>query len=451
MKVSGGIDLGKTGTREIYLESHWKKVKVVEGSKQVALTGAVPSHALTFRRFSLPFHDRKRVREIVKEELTDMLAFPLEEARWDFTRGADNDVFVIIARSDMVKETLESLGRPCEMLDAEPYGLARTALYCGIKDALIIDFGATKTVFCALRNGDLEWIKVLLSGGDALTKLMSETRKLSLHDAEELKRSQGIQLPEVKESIIKLLRTANLPSPFPYPAIVITGGGACLEGLREFLGENLKTPVSTFTLPDDLSPFSDAVAFGMALKGNREYIQGVNLAEEKKHETNPLIFWMAALLLPLLLFSTNLVLRENNLRVAVKKYKQEMENVYKKDFPGETHGVSPVKLYKAKLDEKKALMQSGGSDALALIDKISRVVARKDIHIFQIDLSDQEITLSGETASYQEVEVMRKALLESFKNVELREGKTLPSKRITFTLILSLKEKDSHAEKSDKS
>jgi len=92
-------------------------------------------------------------------------------------------------------------------------------------------------------------------------------------------------------------------------------------------------------------------------------------------------------------------------------------------------------------------MQNKGGDALSIIDSIAHVVAQKDIRIYEIDISDKEITLSGETASYQEVEFIRKSLLESFKTVELREGKTLPSKRITFTMILSQKEKKDNADK----
>ncbi len=449
MRITGGIDQGKTGFREVYLESHWKNVKVVESSKQAVLVGSVPSQALTFRRFTLPFTDKKRIREIITEELTDTLAFPLDEARWDFSRGADGDIFVIIARIQSMKDAVEGFSKPCEMLDAEPYGLVRTALYCAIKDALIIDFGASKTVFSALREGALESIKVLLSGGDTVTRQVSEARKLSLSQAEGLKLEKGIHLPEVKDAIIKLIRTANLPSPFPYPRIVLTGGGAQMEGLSDFLEDNLKTPVSSFTLPQGLSPYSHAVAFGMALKGNKDFSMGVNLAELKKHETNPILILCAALLLPFLLFSVNLKIRENNLRLAVEKYRQEMIQVYEKELPG-AGKITPalaVRQFKTKLDEKKSLMQNKGGDALSIIDSIAHVVAQKDIRIYEIDISDKEITLSGETASYQEVEFIRKSLLESFKTVELREGKTLPSKRITFTMILSQKEKKDNADK----
>jgi len=442
MKITGGIDQGSTGTREVYLESHWKNVKVVESSKQATLVGSVPSQALTFRRFALPFTDRKRIREIVKEELTDTLAFPLDETQWDFSTGANGDTLVV-----GMKEAADSFPRPCEILDAEPYGLVRTALYCNFRDSLIIDFGASKTVFSAVRDGALESVKVLLCGGETLTGQLSLARNLSISQADRLKTEKGMQLPEIREGIIKLIRTANLPSPFPYPRIILTGGGAQMEGLSGFLEENLKTPVSTFALPGDVSPYSHAVAFGMALKGNKDFHGGVNLAEQKKQETNPLLMWCAAFLVPLIIFTVNLKIRETNLGLAVKKYHQEMIEVYKKEFPGEGKVVSPVKQFKARLDEKKSLMQNKAENELSVIDNIARVVEKKDIRIYEIDLSNREITLSGETASYQEVEFMRKALLETFKTVELREGKTLPSKRITFTMIISLKEKKAHADK----
>jgi hypothetical protein len=445
MAINGGLDAGKTETREVYLEMRWKQVKLVEGGKTARLIASAPSNLLTYRRFSLPFSERKKIRETVKEELVDSLAFPIDESTWDFCSTARGDTFVVIGKTKEINEVKSSLGKTIEMLDAEPLALARSAVHCGIKDTLIIDFGASKTVFCGLRDGFVDLVKVLLRGGEALTADIADTRKISLDEAEQLKRSKGMNLPEVRAAIIKLLRASGIATPFPYPSILITGRGALLAGLPEFLQDTLKATIAHYTLPEGLSPFIHPVAFGLALK-EKDHDLSVNLMEEKKKEINPVKLWIAGLAIPLLLYSVNLKITESTLDNQVKMYRTEMQNVFKKEFPDVKTIISPLKQFQAAYKEKKALLEDKGSDLLTILEGISKVVDQKDIHIFEIDMNETTITLTGEAASYQEVELMRQRLLKTFKTVELQEGKTLPSRRITFTMII--KQKGAESEKT---
>jgi hypothetical protein len=445
MAIQGGLDAGRTETREVYLESRWKQVKIVDGGKTAKLIAAAPSQILTYRRFSLPFSEKKRIREIVKEELTDDLAFPVAESTWDFCSTNRGDTFVVIGKTTEIDAAKSSLGRPIEMLDAEPLALARTAVHCGLRDALIIDFGASKTLFCGLKDGFVDFIKVLLRGGEFLTTAIAESRNLSSEEAEQLKRSKGMSLPEVKTSVIKLLRSAGITIPLSYPCIVITGRGAMLEGLKDFLGENLKTSIMHFTLPEGLSPFFHPVAFGLALK-DKDHGLGVNLMEEKKKTIKMINLWIAGIALPIILLSINLMITESTLVQQEKNYRSAIQSIFLKELPDTKSVVAPLKQFQAAYREKKALLEGKGTDLLIILEGISKVVAQKDIRIFEIDMNESAITLTGEAASYQEVEFMRKNLLKTFKTVELQEGKTLPSRRITFTMII--KQKGAESEKT---
>lgn len=436
MKLIGGIDAGKTGMREVYLEIGWKHVKVAEYSKSAKIIASVPSQLLTFRHYSLPFTDRKRIREIIKEELSENLAFPLNESRWDFCVSSKGEIFATIARSPMLQELQKNIPKPFEMLDAEPYALVRTALFNDIKDALIIDFGLSKTVFCGCRDGAIDFIKVVLKGGEYLTKALSDEQKSDPAEMETLKCTRGLGHPTVKSALLQILRTAGIPSPFPYPRILITGGGAQLPGLQTFLEESFKTQVSTFTLPEGLSPYVQTVAFGMALR-ERDHETGINLAEEKKTPVGTVKYWIAASILPIILFSISLMLAQSNLAAQVRNYGKEMEKILLTDFPGIKKVQSAQLQYREKLDERKALLQNKGTNVIGLLDSISAVITGKDIHIYEIAIDDKTVTLTGETASYQEIEYMRKKLSESYTKVELQEGKTLPSKRITFTMVFT--------------
>lgn len=250
-----------------------------------------------------------------------------------------------------------------------------------------------------------------------------------------------MELNEVKASLIKILRAANIPSPFPWQKIVITGRGAQMEGLKEFLEENLKTTVSLFELPSGLSPFIHQIAFGLALK-EKEPGHGVNLMEEKKVQESPVRLYAAAILVPLLLISAVYVMQENNLKMEINTYRTAMKNVLQKEFPGTKNVTAPLRQFESALAEKKSLSEKKSSDVLGVFETISTVVSGKDINIYEIDIGENTITLTGETVSYSEVDIMKKNLLNSFSKVDLQEGKTLPSKRITFNLIITMKEKE---------
>ncbi len=441
MRTIGGIDPGKTETREIFIETAWKSVKVVEGSKSAIIIGSVPSHLLTYRKFTLPFVDKRKIRPIIKEELSESLAFPLGESSWDFSSASAGDIFVIIGKTATIDECRKGFSKTLNSLDAEPYALVRTALYCGVKDALVIDLGASKTVFCGIRDGFIDSVKVLIKGGEYLTGIIAEERKIDGTEAEQLKRNKGLELGEVKASLIKILRAANIPSPFPWKKIVITGRGAQLDGLKEFLEENLKTTVSLFELPSGLSPYIHPVAFGLALK-EKEPNHGVNLMEEKKVQESPVRLYAAAILIPLLLFSVLYKMQENNLKMEIRTYQTAMKNVFQKEFPGTKIVTSPLKQFESAMVEKKKLIENKGTNMLGIFETISTVIKGKDINIYEVDVSENTITLTGETVSYLEVDNMRKNLMNSFSKVELQEGKTLPSKRITFNLIITMKEKE---------
>ncbi|MHC9539236.1 MAG: cell division FtsA domain-containing protein [Vulcanimicrobiota bacterium] len=441
MRTIGGIDPGTSETREVFIQAAWKSVKVVDSTKSAILIGSVPSQLLTYRKFTLPFVDKKKIRPVIKEELAESLVFPVTESTWDFSSASAGDVFVIIGKTQDIDERRKGFSKTLNSLDAEPYALLRTALYCGIKDALVIDLGSAKTVFCVIRDGFIDSVKVLIKGGEYLTGVIAETRKIDITEAEQLKRRKGMELNEVKAALIRILRAANIPSPFPWQKIVITGRGAQMEGLKEFLEENLKTTVSLFELPSGLSPYIHQVAFGLALK-EKEPGHGVNLMEEKKVQESPVRLYATAILVPLLLISAVYVMQENNLKMEIDTYRTAMKNVLQKEFPGTKHVTAPLRQFESALAEKKSLSEKKSSDVLGVFETISTVVSGKDINIYEIDIGEDTITLTGETVSYSEVDNMKKNLLNSFSKVDLQEGKTLPSKRITFNLIITMKEKE---------
>lgn len=257
-----GMDLGSTGTRRVSVGVLWGGART-DGAASGPLIANVPSDMLTFRRLNLPPAGREVRARVVREELTYSLPFPLEEAAWDWT-DSDDVASVLVAPRDRLEELRREVGDRAA-LDGEPLSYLRAARAGGVDDALVFDFGASRTTMCALKDGALDWVRVSFRGGAALTRRLAAARGLAEEAAEELKQQQGMQLPECREWLGSLVDEALLPRPLPFETVLVCGGGARMPGLREELAARFGQPVELFPVPEPLSPYRDVAAYGAAL------------------------------------------------------------------------------------------------------------------------------------------------------------------------------------------
>ncbi|MFN3976249.1 MAG: cell division FtsA domain-containing protein [Aquificaceae bacterium] len=124
----------------------------------------------------------------------------------------------------------------CEDIELEPFALARLFGMYG-KDGFVIDFGKNKTVFVEVEGGLLKSFRVLMRGGDYLTQRIVEKRGLSFEKAEELKKSEGLNLKEVREGFFELLELSGYT--FKEKSLLLTGGGSRLRGIGEVFTKSL--------------------------------------------------------------------------------------------------------------------------------------------------------------------------------------------------------------------
>lgn len=169
----------------------------------------VPSH-----KSLIKVEGRKRIEDLrayVKER------FP--ESRYDIKLLEDR------AYIGLCRDCFE-----CEDIELEPFALARLfSLY--EKEGLVIDFGKSKTVFVEVEGGLLRSLRVVMRGGDYLTQRVMEKRNIGFEEAEKLKRSEGLNLEEVREGLLEILELSGYS--FEEKTLLLTGGGSRLRGLRE--------------------------------------------------------------------------------------------------------------------------------------------------------------------------------------------------------------------------
>jgi hypothetical protein len=432
-----GLDPGSTGLKKACVLVRRREVEVMRAEAARRTFVSFPASRITFRHFSLPLSDKKRLKEVIAEDLADSLPFPLEEMAWDFCQRGHGDIFAVAALKNDIREAAAAAPVESAALDAEPFAYSRAAAASGLKDCLVVDFGAMKTLFCQISAGNVQWVRVILKGGESLSQEISLARSLQEEAAESLKRTEGLNLPEARTFLGDLLGLAYLPMPLTSPVILVCGGGAALPGLVPFLEKNLHVSCELFPMPPGLSPYEHVVALGMALKGKLGEA-GVALTESV---SQPVLWktWGVLLLLPVLLFSLNTKLHEAAREKKYQQIRQEMVRVVKANYPSVKKVMYPVDQFNSLLQEEKKQVTSQESDFIKYLEDLGKSLEGKGIRIHEMDLEENSFRLKGEAPSFDAIEKWRSELSAQVASAEIGEQKTTTDRKISFEMRLTLK------------
>ena len=431
-----GLDLGSTGTRRVSAGLLWgsPRPEPERAATQGPLVANVPSEMLTFRRLNLPPAGREVRERVVREELAWSLPFSLEEAAWDWTEG-DDVASVLVAPRGRLEELREAVGERAS-LDGEPLSYLRAARACGCEDALVFDFGASRTTLCAVKDGTLDWVRVSFRGGAALTRKLSAERGLSLEEAEELKHQQGLQLPECQEWLGSLVDEALLPRPLPFERVLLCGGGAQMPGLREALSARLGHPAELFPVPEPLSAFRDVPAWGAALAARpRQPRVQLRPAAPPAAALKPFyLLWIVALLG---LATVNLEIRHATLARHQAQQAALLQAALKQQAPGLAQ-TPPDKLAEVLSRQVEAAREARLRSPALLLGTLGRLAqplqALTGLQVRAVGYEDGVLTLEGQATSAQQAEKFRGLAGAILDEAELIENRAGPGGRTRFTL-----------------
>ena len=425
MLSSIGIDRGRMGDREV-------SVNIFSGSPTIGVAApatstqvALPCSGLTFRRLFLPRASRAVRQQVVAEELAYSLPFPLAEAHYG-TLERGEEAFVVVA-SDQVVRPIKDL-YPKAALEAEPLCYLRAARFAGIQNALVVDFGASKTVFCGIENGNMGTVRVLLRGGDRLTEEVMEATSTSRDKAEIFKREQGVNHLAIRQFYRELVEEALLPSPLPYRNVLLCGGGSATPGLLQMLTDlwGADVDVEPFPLPGDLLPTDHVVAFGAALAGRPNALK-LQMDHSYRHvvaggggplQVAPLV--MVGVLMLLMVVST-----ETRLRGVQAKEAGMRTSLVEAITPvvpraNEVKPEDMVKTLKAQLTEQRNIARSTPARIMTTIGRgAEAVTSKKDASLYSLVYEDDKLKWEGRTKSLEEAEDIRKSLESVMDDVQL--------------------------------
>lgn len=430
-----GIDFGASGTRKVTLG-------LLGGAPQVgeALGGpkvvAVASDVLTYRRVPLPKASKAVCRRVIQEELAYSLPFPLHQVCWDYVGQSGQAALVMVTPNERLGNYQRMAGSAT--LDAEPLAYLRAARYCGVHNALLIDFGASKTTFCCIVAGQLEWVRVLLRGGRQLTQALATDNQMALEPAEELKRKRGCEVSTVQTFVGELLEEAMLDRHGSFEQIFLIGGGSALPGLKSFLSLRLGKEPQTFPLPPSLSATAHVTAFGAALAlrwGQPRLHLAANQAEDSSNGGG-LGGWLAASALWLGALGALGVAGELEHRRLLREHKELRQDLIRTVQPvlpkaDSIASGNITSALKENVDLRKSVRQESPHFMNESLGRIAGALREMpQVEIRSIVYNQNRIQLEGEVNSPQEAEKLRERLGKIF--TELQQTKLRPGESNHF-------------------
>ena len=410
----------------------------------------IPATHVSFRNLSVPFHDIKKIRQVLPFELEPSLPVPVEELSFDFEavkQDGHQELLAFAIQKAQIQYYLDLLKsvqlRPVAVM---PSGYAAARLIARMTaendDFLFIDTGeGTHTVY-AVCSGSLRTVRTLpvASEGDPVLRNLEATMARTFTA---MKESIGIAIQPA--TVFSAGPQSPLLSPKDAPATLLGAPVKPMAEIRSF--PRLKGTLDT---PDWESGRLD-IALACALMES-EAVGGVNFSTERStiqhywSEYRSQIILSAVLILLALgtaLASQLLAVNAKSRRLA--ELDQQIETVFKRTFPEVTRVVNPLQQMQIKIE-------AVGNDGIGteLTDTRVRVIdilnslsqqipAAADVKVNRMVVGADNVVLSGNTDTFNTVDDIKGRLeqAEIFKSVTISSADLEKSgKRVRFKLKL---------------
>lgn len=188
----------------------------------------LPESNIFTQLITIPKVEDKEIEELIHWEAKKYIPIPIDEVRVDWiflgerlvNQQAHLDVFLIAAPNNLIDRYINILKKAkLEPIAIETESVATTrALWWpqqmgvdSIKSAnntpvMILDFGSKSTDLSVVQNGALLFSQSLVTGSDALTEAVASDFGLEIQQAEEYKRSYGLDESQLEGKIANSLK-----------------------------------------------------------------------------------------------------------------------------------------------------------------------------------------------------------------------------------------------------
>lgn len=250
---------------------------------------AVSGASVVVRNVRIPKMPEATLRKSIKYEASRYVPSSVEDSYIEFeitgeSDDANMDVLMVAAPREVVESRMKACneaGLEVEAVDVEPFAVYRAIVEANhqvnwMEDTIaLVDVGSTTTSMSVISGGDFAMTRSIPMGGQSLTDALKNYFKLSDTDAESGKSQLDLTdliedkpqenpplkvvQPHVEDLIRELRRSLNYyqsqqteaNAAKPVTTIVLTGGGAGMPGLAEYVAHRLTTPAITVGVLDN--------------------------------------------------------------------------------------------------------------------------------------------------------------------------------------------------------
>lgn len=281
-----------------------KKLHAETGATSKEVVVSIPENLVFTRTIKFPLLTDSEVASAVKWESEQYIPIPVAEAIVQHTILQRNEggstpgvVVLLVAAPRVIVEkyakVVEAAGLTPIAVETELIALAR-ALSPADKTVLLVDFGAGSTDIAVSRNGLLSFSRSIPIAGEAFTRAVSQGLGISAMQAEEYKKTYGLEesqlegkikvalapvLRMVVDEIKKAVNFYQTEEKGETPSAVIISGGTSgmpqiISGITSLLGFEavIANPFSRVKMDPEtakkLAPYAPlySVAVGLAIR-----------------------------------------------------------------------------------------------------------------------------------------------------------------------------------------
>lgn len=450
---------------------------------------SLPAAQVATHLVTLPFNDARRVEQTLPFEVEGLIPFDIDDVVFDHhivnRVPGRTELLVAVARKDDVRAALEAL-EACGVdpqvvtfsaaalahLQAEGYvalappetdeetGASRPAIEA------FIDIGAARTDVLVMEGGQVQFARTFASGGEDVTRAISRATTLPSDAAALVKHS--LQPDDNADPTVRIAAERAMAALFrevratfaayatrthrKVSRVHLSGGGARLGGLCEYLGDALGVPVQPLTLvegrsfpvPDQLLPATLSLSLALRGLGNRNaprlnFRKGEFASKRAQGSLQGRIgafAAMAAVLLVLFGFSSwaklsalekQEIALDDQLCATTQKILGQCETDYK---------VALGKL-KGRGSPAANVPQVGASDVLLAVTRA--FPAGDQAVLAELDVVEEVLRLRGDAKSYEAIDTLVEQLQADECFGEVKKGRLVKGKdnRIDFDLDAS--------------
>lgn len=271
------------------------------------VVASIPSFAAFVTVLDFPQMSDDDLARAVSFKAREVVPLPIDDVALDFVKVGDyhNDqgfgfiqvllVSIPKQRIAMYQKLFQDVGLTLDALEVESMSLVRSVIAGDPSPTLIVDIGSRATAILCVDRGALRYAATTDFAGASLTQALTTSLQINPIRAEELKRERGllgsgperelstIMRPFVDAILQEVKRVSaayetQVREAKRFERIILTGGGANLNGLPEYVSTAfgvpavLAAPLSRFSYPSDMEPLTRelgtvlAVALGLGIR-----------------------------------------------------------------------------------------------------------------------------------------------------------------------------------------